>query len=172
MKPMLRMWPVSKTPTVQVSIYNDIFSLNGLYHLYIIANDGFVVQHHERFSTPVNGATMKETIAFCLGRMRVDLLIIVFINAATKNAAIELLYEYADFTMRTFCNNLCIVHIIEVYVGAALSVEFLGQSCHHGLVFLFTNGEHSLFFAIGSSRRNEFFTFGVYIRPHLNKCRE
>jgi len=169
---MLRMWPVSKTPTVQVSIYNDIFSLNGLYHLYIIANDGFVVQHHERFSTPVNGATMKKTIAFCLGRMRVDLLIIVFINTATKNAAIELLYKYAYFTMRTFCNNLFIVHILEKYVGAALSVEFLGQSCHHGLVFLFTNGEHSLFFAIGSSRRNEFFTFGVYIRPHLNKCRE
>ena len=115
---------------------------------------------------------MKESIAFCLRRMWIDLLIIVFVNTATKNTAIELLYKYADFTMRTFCNNLCTVHILEVYVGVTLSVEFLGQFCDHGLVFLFTNGEHCLFFAIGSSRRNEFFTFGVYIRPHLNKHRE
>ncbi len=166
------MWPVSETPTVQVSIYNDIFSLNGLYHLYIIANNGFIIHNHKWFSTPVNGASHKKSIAFCLGRMWVDLLFVMFINTATKNAAIERLYKYADFTMRTFCNNLCIVHILEVYVGAALSVEFLGQSSNHGLVFFFTNGKYRLPFAIGSSRRNEFFTFGVYIRPHLNKRRK
>lgn len=124
-KPMLRMWPVFKTPTVQVSIYKDKISLSSLYYLYIIANDGFVFQYHKWFSTPINGASLKKLIAFCLGRVWIDLLVVVFVNTASKNATIERLYEHADFTMRTFCNNLCIVHILEGYVYTGLSVEFL-----------------------------------------------